>query len=104
MVVLDAKTGHFVTDNARNEIAAAEIASDREEARRELVRSWIAKEAVPLDQAVFGGGVSLAARAFQFVLSRPIVLFGVMYSVNQGLRYLMELMRGKDDAEGRIEL
>lgn len=95
VVVLDADTGHFVTDGARDDIMGAA----GEEARRALVQSWLAREAVPLDRAAFGGDVAPATRAFRYVLSRPMLLFGVMYGVNQGLRYLAGLVMGKGAIE-----
>lgn len=100
VVILDAGTGKFVTDHARDEIAAAADA----EARRALVRSWLAREAVPMEEAAFDTGTRPAMKAFQYLLRRPIMLFGVAHVINQCLRYLSEWMRGEGGIEEQQEL
>ena len=100
-IVLDAK-GNFVTDNARAEIMGA----SSDESKKALVQSWMAKEAVPLDQAVFGSGGdgsdSLIVKAFKHILTRPAYIFGLLYFAKQLLLYLERL--GKDEIEGDKEL
>jgi len=51
LVILNANTGHFVTDNARDEVArvGCDVAKGKE-----LIASWKSKEAVPLELAKFG--------------------------------------------------
>jgi len=50
LLVLDAKTGHFVTNNAKGEVG--NVANDVEKGNA-LIASWKAKESVPLIDAVF---------------------------------------------------
>lgn len=50
LLVLDARTGHFVTHNAKGEVA--NVAGDAEKGNA-LIRSWKAMESVPVNDAVF---------------------------------------------------
>eukprot|EP00985_Skeletonema_marinoi_P004136 scaffold1811_cov137-Skeletonema_marinoi.AAC.7 len=96
VIVLDAKTGNFVTDNARTEIMKV----TDEESKKALVKSWLEKEAVPIDQAEFNTGMSRGPlmKALMFFVNRPVYIFGLYYLIKQGLKYLDEL--GQDESEG----
>mmetsp|Transcript_28840 Transcript_28840/g.47248 ORF Transcript_28840/g.47248 Transcript_28840/m.47248 type:complete len:208 (-) Transcript_28840:71-694(-) len=103
VIVLDAKTGHFITDNAREEVMKA----SSEESKKALIASWLSKEAVPIDQAVLGGGGgggsdNLLVKIFKYFLTRPTHIFGLIYFIKQLLRYLEE--QGKDGIEDQNEL
>ena len=50
LMVLDAKTGNFITDQARNEVSSAASNQDRVLA---LLEEWKSRESVPLEQASF---------------------------------------------------
>lgn len=82
LVVLDVKTGNFVTDNARNQVDSA---GDDIEKGRELIASWRAKEKIALQLAPFGvegqstGGFTI----LQKLLRNPMYLFGLFYIVRQ---------------------
>mmetsp|Transcript_15726 Transcript_15726/g.26860 ORF Transcript_15726/g.26860 Transcript_15726/m.26860 type:complete len:130 (-) Transcript_15726:264-653(-) len=93
VIVLDAKTGNFITNNARTEI----MQTTSDESKKELVASWLAKEAVPIDQAVFTSDDSegFLVKAVKYFAQRPAYIFGLMYMIKQLLKYLEEL--GKDD-------
>merc|ERR1712137_49480 len=52
LIVLDAKTGDFVTDGARNEVSGG---AESKEKSQELVKTWKEKESVPLNEAALGG-------------------------------------------------
>ena len=60
LVVLDVKTGHFVTDNGRNDImeTGGDVAKGKE-----LISSWKSREAVPIGKA------SLSASSIESVMS-----------------------------------
>eukprot|EP00585_Thalassiosira_rotula_P001815 CAMPEP_0196137574 /NCGR_PEP_ID=MMETSP0910-20130528/5512_1 /TAXON_ID=49265 /ORGANISM="Thalassiosira rotula, Strain GSO102" /LENGTH=224 /DNA_ID=CAMNT_0041398053 /DNA_START=195 /DNA_END=869 /DNA_ORIENTATION=- len=92
VIVLDAKTGHFITDNARTEVMSA--GSDAS-AQKELVQSWLSKEAVPIHQASFGSGGggsdNLIVRAIKYILTKPTYMLGIYVIVKKILRYLEEM-------------
>lgn len=101
VIVLDAKTGNFVTDNARNEVM--EASSDA--SKRKLLQMWLSKEAVPVEQALLSSGGSegnLLWKVFMFFAKRPTYMFGVLYFGKQLLQYLSDL--GKDGNEDHKEL
>ena len=52
LVVMEVKTGHFVTDDAR--FAVSEAAGD-ESQESDLIPSWKKLEAVPIEEAVLSG-------------------------------------------------
>ena len=84
------------TDNARMEVMEA----TSEDSKKALIKSWLDKEAVPIDQAEFGTGSSksLVNKIFSFFVQRPMAIFGLLYFVKKLLLYLEEL--GKDEIEG----
>ncbi|KAL3826944.1 hypothetical protein ACHAXA_006024 [Cyclostephanos tholiformis] len=100
LVVLDAKTGHFVVANGRD--AVMQVSSD--ESRRALFLSWLSKESVPLSQAIFGdedtGG--LLWKALTYVAKRPQFILAVFYLVRRFLRQMATL--GKEKISDETEL
>jgi nucleoredoxin len=52
VVVLDAKTGYFISDNARYEVSS--VMGDDVKSK-ELIASWKKKEAVPIEEAELSG-------------------------------------------------
>ncbi|KAL7552197.1 hypothetical protein ACHAWF_015414 [Thalassiosira exigua] len=98
VIVLDGKTGKYITDNARTKVMQAGTNASK----KALIQSWLDKEAVPIDQAVFtgaGGSGNLLGKVLKFFATRPIYLFGMLYFLKRFLRYLEEL--GKDEIEGQ---
>ena len=100
VIVLDAKTGNFISDNGRNEVMQA---SSSDETKKALVQNWLSKEAVPIDQAVLGGGAGESqnplVRIFLFFARKPVYMFAALYILKRFLLYLEKL--GK---EGENEL
>ena len=97
VIVLDGKTGNFITDTARTEVMKA----DTEESKKALIQSWLSKEAVPIEEAVFGtagGDDSLLMWAFKKIATNPVYLIGMWYLLKKLLKHLEEL--GKDEIEG----
>ena len=70
-----------------------------EESKKALIKSWLEKEAVPIDELEFGTGQSqtLLKKVFMFFVNRPVYVFGLYYLIKQGLKYLDEL--GRDEIE-----
>ena len=98
MIVLDAKTGNFVTDNARTEVMQAGSSAASKKA---LVQTWISKEAVPVENAVFGGGGSdnVLVKIFMYIIKRPTFIFGLLYFIKRFLLYLERLGNDNDQKE-----
>lgn len=89
LVVLDVKTGNFVSDIARTDVANA--GSD-EEKQKEVVAAWKATEPVPLAEAPLTGGagpLTLGSMAYT-LLKNPVFVFALMY----GFKYLLRLYAG----------
>lgn len=100
LIILDAKTGYFITDDGRTDVMEAST----DEAKKELVESWKAKEAVPIEQAVFGaGGPSGLMSVVQFFAKNPLYIVGGWYLFKRLMRYL-EALGSEDDDEGTAEL
>lgn len=77
-----------------------QVSSDA--SKKALIQSWLAKEAVPVDQAVFssGGSENIFMKILKYFMKNPMYIFGMIYLIKQFLRYLEAL--GKD--EGQKEL
>ena len=81
LVVLECKTGKFVSDNARNHVM--NIAGDDEKAVA-VVKAWKAIEPVNLEDAVstreeprtLAGSIMTW---FMFILKNPVYIFGLLY-------------------------
>jgi hypothetical protein len=98
LIILDAKTGNFITDNGRTQV----MQTSSDESRKALVETWKSSEAVSIDQAVFSSGSnSWLGSLLMFVAKNPVYLFGLLYFVKQFFRYLESL---GDDEEGKKEL
>ncbi len=100
VIVLDAKTGKYITDNARTEVMQS---SNSDETKKALVQTWLSKEAVPVEQAVFSSGSSdnLLVKIVSFIAKRPAYIFAFIYFFKQLMRWLEEM--GKDgDGEGEL--
>ncbi|KAL3777728.1 hypothetical protein HJC23_009200 [Cyclotella cryptica] len=98
LIILDAKTGNFITDDARNQV----IQATTDEAKLALLESWKAAEAVPIEQAVFasGGSNSWLGSIFLFFARNPVFMIGMFYFVKRSLRYLEELGKTDEGIEG----
>ncbi|KAL3802139.1 hypothetical protein ACHAW5_000224 [Stephanodiscus triporus] len=100
LIVLDAKSGNFVTANGRDEVMRA--ISD--ESRKALFQSWLTKEAVPIDQAVLVGEDTrgLLFKVFMFIAKKPHYIIAMFYFVKRFLLYLETL--GKEEIMDEKEL
>jgi hypothetical protein len=100
LIVLDAKSGNFVTANGRDEVMRA--ISD--ESRKALFQSWLTKEAVPIDQAVLVDEDTrgLLLKVFMFIAKKPQYIIAMFYLVKRFLQYLENL--GKEEIMNQKEL
>jgi len=76
LLVLDARTGHFVTHNAKGEVA--NVAGDAEKGNA-LIRSWKAMESVPVNDAVFAEKKFSIRTVVAFVLKHPMFIVALIY-------------------------
>ena len=86
LIVLDVKTGKFVKDTARTDVA--EAGTDVEK-QKEVVEKWKAMEAVPLEEAELtgGGGPMTMSGFFYTLLKNPAFIMAVLY----GFKKLMKM-------------
>lgn len=81
-------------------------AGSSEAKKKALIQSWLSKEAVPIDQAVFSGGGggsgNILVRIFMFFATRPAYVFGLLFFLKKFLRYLDNL--GQEEIEGEKDL
>jgi len=60
LIILDAKTGNYISNNGRNEVMS--VVGKSEEKVKDLIKSWEGHESIPLDQLKFvkkGGGCQI---------------------------------------------
>jgi nucleoredoxin len=85
LVVLDAKTGEFITGLAREEVTS--VGSDKTKAK-ELVGKWNQTERVPLAEANLGGagGQWGIMAVLMYFAKNPMYIFGLLYMVKWATR------------------
>ena len=97
LIVLDVKTGKFVTANARDDVSKA---SGSPEKGHEVISGWKSVDPVPIEEADFsqqGGGPSGIMGIIFYILKNPIYIFGLLYFYKQFLKYLNQ-SKGTGDA------
>jgi len=107
LIVLDVKTGKFVNDMARTDVAAA--GSDKEK-QAEIVAKWKATEPVPLEEANLTGGVGplTFGSILYSLLKNPVFIFALMYGAKKMLKLFSAYQSKKaleaDEGDGGAEL
>jgi hypothetical protein len=107
LVVLDVKTGHFVTDMARTEVATA---GKDEEKQKEVIAKWKATPPVPFEEAAITGGMGpfTFGSIIYTLLKNPVAIFAIMYGLKKLLRFLSAYQRkralesGEGDGGGEL--
>lgn len=86
LIVLDAKKGFFISDNARYDVS---VAADSETKMLELIETWKSTEAVSLDQAVstLNKRPPGAFGILSFLIKNPLLIYGVYYLIKQGMKH-----------------
>jgi nucleoredoxin len=90
LIVLDVKTGKFVTANARDDVS--KVAGDNDKGL-ETIAAWKAVEPVPIEEANFnqgGGGPGGIMGIIFYILKNPIYIFGMLYFWKKLVRYLQQ--------------
>lgn len=86
LVVLDAKTGDFISASARDEVAKV---SGNAEAGKALIAKWKEMERKPISEAAkeVGGGGNIIMSFISWFLKNPMSIFAIMYAY----RYLKKM-------------
>jgi nucleoredoxin len=100
LIILDAKTGNFITDSARNEVTRV---GDDKEKGKELIASWKAKESVPIEEAAAHrqlqqGPGGIMGIIFWF-LKNPVYIFGALYLLRKLMRKIRQLQGEEEPQE-----
>jgi nucleoredoxin len=84
LVVLDAKTGEFITGLAREEVTA--VGGNKAKAK-ELAEKWNQKERVALAEANMGGGSQGGLMGIlMYFAKNPMYIFGLLYMVKLAMK------------------
>lgn len=109
LIVLDVKTGLFVTNDARSHImAAAAAAGQPPSAGQQAIAGWKATPPVPIEQglaaaaAAAGNGawdiVSILQQIVMGIVKNPAYIFGTIYLVKWAMRKYAASQPGYEDA------
>lgn len=98
LIVLDPKTGNYITDQARTDVA--EAGSDVEK-QKEIVAKWKSIEPVPLEEAELtgGGGPMTLSGFFYTLLKNPMFVFGIFYGIKKLIR-MYQAKQALENGEG----
>ena len=102
LVVMDVKTGKFVSDSARTDVATA--GTDKEK-QAQVVAGWREIQPVPLEEANLTGGVGpmTIGSFFYTLLKNPVFIFALMYGIKKLLKILAaknKAVQGGGEADG----
>lgn len=79
LIVLDRKTGDFITDAGRDDVGGWKEQGARD-AAVQVVEKWKSAESVPLSEAKFSGGASGGLMGMVMtILKNPAFIFGMIY-------------------------
>lgn len=92
LVAIDAKSGKFITGDARTGVM---MAGNNKEKQNKLVESWKSKEAVPVEQASLSSGGQEVGKSsiLTFLLRNPVYIIGIWYVVRKALGYFEDIGR-----------
>lgn len=99
LIVLETKTGNFVTDMAREQVTSAMASKTTEN----VVEEWKQTKAVPFEEAIMTGGkgpVDLFG-IVQMMLKNPMAIFALVYVIKKVVKWLGAIM-GKKGGHGEL--
>jgi nucleoredoxin len=96
LIVLDAKSGLFVTSQARQQVHDLGTSVGDKDVARKLVQQWIAQDKVPIDQAhLLEPPQNILVQILLAVMKNPMYMFGLLYLFKMVMRYV----KGTESAE-----
>jgi nucleoredoxin len=95
LIVLDVKTGYFITNNARNEVQGS---AGNLSKYNEVVTGWKSKEPVPIEQGLQSPGLFTLQGIFMALLKNPMYIFGTLYIIKWLIRQFSNSSKGPVDA------
>ena len=84
LIVLDAKSGEFISDSAREDVTR--VAKGDKSKMMELIEKWKTTESVPLSEAKLGGNQSVLQSIIMFFAKNPMMIFGLFYIYKWAMR------------------
>lgn len=88
LIVLENKTGLFVTSQARQQVYDLGEGITKESAQT-LVDQWLSQDKVPIEQAHLAEpGMNIVMQLLMAVLKNPMYMFGLLYFVKMVMRYM----------------
>lgn len=96
LVVLDAKTGRFISDDAKSDVSSAH---KDDEKSKELIQKWKNTEAVPIEEAQLSGTGpdGMVMKVIKTILTNPTYIIGLIFFAKKLMKYLEEL--GSEEEE-----
>lgn len=89
LVVLDAKTAHFVTYDAKT---AVELVGDNVTKGNDLIASWKAMKAVPIEQAKLSEKRSIFRSIVSYFLRYPMFVVALVFFVKKAMENVKEIL------------
>jgi nucleoredoxin len=88
LVILEAKTGLFVTNQGRQQVFDLGSACSKDVART-LVNKWIQQDKVPIEEAALAAQApNILVQIAMAVLKNPMYMFGMLYFFKMFMRYI----------------
>jgi nucleoredoxin len=84
LIILDARTGFFITNDARKHVASAAGDVRRGE---EVVSSWKKKEALPLDLAILDENSFSVSAILGYFMRNPLFILLLLYALQKAVAW-----------------
>ena len=102
LIVLDAKTGEFISETGRDDVTKVAQTKDKSK-MMELVNQWKTTPRVPISEAKLGGQQSLLQSVISFFAKNPMMIFALFYSYKWLMRNVFNKVTAGSDDGGVIE-
>ena len=93
LIVLDAKTGYFISDTAREDVTRVANSKDKSK-MMELITKWKTTESVPISEAKLGGNQSVIQSIIMFFAKNPMMIFGLFYIYRWAMKNMAKWSKG----------
>jgi len=96
LVVLDAKSGYFVTSNAKAEVES--VGSDVSKGNA-LIDSWKAIDAIPIENAIISEKKTLVGSMVAFILRNPMNVVALVFFFKSAVKKFKEMYNTTENEE-----